>query len=210
MRRWPIVLLLFAASASGCGRYEGPVESSPEHATVARPATASWTMSTDSYGPVTTDMTRKQILATGMYRAAPYPCGDYRLAWHSQKYEAVPDLILEDGVKKTGFTRVGPELPSITFDPDGRVAFIDPDPRTETDTGIEVGDSLTELEAAYPGQLRREPPMGFAGEARFGVTGKRSHLVFYVEDGEVRAFYLTPGALKDGDTFYAAMRGASC
>jgi hypothetical protein len=46
-------------------------------------------------------------------------------------------------------------------------------------------------------------------EAFYAVSGKRSHLVFYLYKGKVESFYLTPGAVHAG-TFFAAMRGIGC
>jgi hypothetical protein len=170
----------------------------------------SWTMSPDSFGPVTTDMTEAAIVGTGAFRVAPSSCSFGRLDWHTQKYEAVGDIVHPDGSTETAYGQVGPGLPSITLDGHGRPQYIDAGTRTKTDTGIGSGDSLRKLKAAYPGRLFHEPYMGFPDEDNYGVSGKRSHLVFYLMKDKVMAFYLTPGALPKGEKFYADMRGVAC
>ncbi len=166
----------------------------------------SWTMSPDSFGPITTDMTKAEILETGAYRVAPSPCSFGRLDWHTQKYESVDDLFEED--RETHYGRVGPGLPSISLDGHGKPEYIDRGPRTMTDKGIGTGDTLKELKAAYGERLIPDELEIMDDYSSFAVNGKEGHLVFDVSRGKVRTFYLTPGRAKK--PWGADMRGIGC
>lgn len=212
-RRLAILSALCAlAATSGCGRYVGPtpgdhepryVERPSSHASaeptpIPSPESPAWVISPDSFGPITTDMTKNQILATGFFRTSDDGCG--RLDWHTQTY----------GYDEGGYKRsVTSGLASITLQ-DDKPMFIDPGVGTRTDAGISYDDTLESLKAAYPGRLVRQAYMGFPDEDNYGVSGKHSHLVFYVQKGRVKDFYLAPGALAEGEEFSAAMRGAHC
>lgn len=190
-----VVLLL-----SGCGRYEGPSDSQGEHGqTSAHPGDSTkWVLSPDSFGPITTEMSKGEILATGAFREAPNACPAGRLDWHSQTYEN------EDGIKVPS----DPQFTSIDLE-DGKPLFIDPGPEVQTDTGIGEGDSVTELRAAYPGRVVSDLGMLKTNDENLAVSGKNSHLVFYTRKGKVEFFYLTTGAVTK-DNFYADYRGIGC
>lgn len=195
---------------SGCGRNDdaGNVSDAPAagvHPSASaspslRPgATAessAWVMSADSFGPITTDMTKKQILATGAFQEPPYACSD-RLDWHSQTYWE------EDSEGYPG--RTEPLLSTVTFQ-DGKPYYIDAGPTVRTDKGIGVGDTVKDLYAAYP-RVFRDVPITSTGERDYGVSGRRSHLVFYTVKGQIEHFYLTPGAIREDERFGADMRG---
>lgn len=148
----------------------------------------SWVMSPDSFGPISTETTRKQALATGLYRAAPSPCTRERLDWRGQTYKDVPGTDDKDLLK--------PLLPSISFDDDGSTEFIDPGPGTATDRGIRKADSLSRLQITYdddliPG-LDQSP-----GRGSFAVSGDRSHLLFVVMYGKVVGFFIAAGHVEE-------------
>lgn len=211
-----VLVVIPALMVAGWAPIGEPVH--PRPAPTSRTATPapsdpfeSWTMSPDSFGPITTDMTKDQIVATGAFRVAPTACASGRLDWHSQAYESVGGD--SDGDNAPDRAKKAPFRASISLGTNGRPEFIDPGTGTRTDAGMRNGDSLKQLQAAYPGRLvideQRERGKLGATEDSYAVSGKRSHLVFYLYKGKLEAFYLAPGAVQPGH-FNAAMRGISC
>lgn len=194
----------FTACTTGSMRSNGESVSEPED----------WVMSPDAFGPITTQMTSGEIVRTGAYKVARGACGLGRLGWHSQTYEEAGPMVNPDGSTATTYVPAPSRLPEITLDGHGMPQFIDPGSHTKTDAGIGLGDSVEKLEAAYPGLMFREElgndELGGSDEVHYGVSGKRSHLVFYAYKGIIEGFYLTPGALSVREPFGVAMRGIAC
>lgn len=168
---------------AGCGTALPPRTTPQPSSTPAAEAEA-WVMSPDSFGPIDMETTRRQALATGFYRAAPPPCSRQRLDWLGQNYDDIPGTDGKELAK--------PFLASITFDDDGRPAFIDPAPGTATDRGIRKADSLSRLQITYGDDLVPGPDQGPSG-GTFAVSGARSHLVFVVMYGKVVGFFIASG-----------------
>ena len=197
--RSDIVKLIVATSAQDLG--------SPN------PEFESWVLSPDSFGPITTDLTADEIVATGAFQVAPNACGLGRLDWYSQRYGRLSPSQDSGRDGELYQARIDPGLPSIELGLDGKPEFISPGSGATTDAGIRNGDSLKKLSAAYPGRLVRDEGMeqGQLGavEDHYAVSGTRSHLVFYLYKGKVGGFYLERGAVPPGQ-FHAAMRGIGC
>lgn len=197
MQRSDIVQLIVATRAEDLGS--------------RNPEFDSWVMSPDTFGPITTEMTKDEIVATGAFQVAPNACATGRLDWYSQRYERLGQDSDRDG--EPDRTRIGPGLPGIELGVDGKPEFISPGSGARTEAGIRNGDSLKKLRAAYPGRLVRDEDMeqGELGavEDHYAVSGKRSHLVFYVYKDKVGGFYLERGAVREGQ-FHAAVRGIGC
>jgi hypothetical protein len=212
--RWAVAVVCALALVAGCGRNEGVRHGAADSAEAAghprNPVFESWVMDEDSFGPITTDMTKDEIVATGAFRVAPTACSAGRLDWYSQDYAREADAY---GDGKADWVRTGSGLPSISLGPAGRPQLIDPGERTRLDSGIRRGDSLERLRTAYPGRLTRDEEMerGALGavEDTIAVGGTQSHLVFYLFKGKIMSFYLERGALRDG-LFSASMRGIGC
>ena len=174
------------------GRDWSSVQEGSPAAGSPRPSVATespaWTISPDSFGPVTTDMTRAQVLATGAFRERPDRC-PYKLVWHDQTFEP------NEGVR--GQRAASPYLSSIEFW-DGRLTHIDPGNGVRTDTGIGVGDTVRQLRAAYAGHrifYNDATPMKGNYEAYYRINGKRSHLLLYVDNGIIEGLTLDPGLI---------------
>ena len=212
--RWAVAVVCTLALIGGCAGNEGVRHGAADSAEPAGHARShvfdSWVMDEDSFGPVTTDMTKEEIVATGAFRVAPTACSAGRLDWHSQDYAREADA---DGDGKAVWVRTGRGLPSISLGLAGRPQFVDPGERTRLDSGIRRGDSLEQLRAAYPGRLIRDEEMerGALGavEDTIAVSGSKSHLVFHLRKGKIISFYLERGAVRDG-VFSASMRGLGC
>ena len=70
--------------------------------------------------------------------------------------------------------------------------------------------TLKELKAAYGERLIPEKQLVWGPtQLHFAVSGKLSHLVFYVDRGKVAGFYLTPGKVKK-PWGGADVRGIAC
>lgn len=171
------------------------------------PESPSWVMSPDSFGPITTDMTKEHILATDAFREPPYEC-KYRVDWHSQTYSGKDEYGIEG--------RTEPILSDIHFDTqdDGKLLYIYAGPSVRTDTGIRAGDTVKQLRAAYAGHhVYYNDPTSMKGnyEAFYGVNGKKSHLTFYADKGIIEGISLEPGVFHDARYFGWEGRGlAAC
>jgi hypothetical protein len=154
----------------------------------------SWVMSPDSFGPITVATTKAEALATGAYRAAPSPCSRQRLDWRGQTYNETNLDADRDGEADKEMAK--PYLASITFDEDGKPAFIDPGKDTATDHGIRRADSLDRLQATYGDTLVAGPDQLF-DTGSFAVPGKRSYLLFVVQRGKVLGFFIVAGQVNE-------------
>ncbi len=183
------VTLMAGLLLAGCGaELRSGTTSDPTASPTPTPDPESWVMGPDSFGPISTATTRKQALATGLYRAAPSPCSAQRLDWRGQKYKDIPGTDDKDLAK--------PYLPTISYDNEGSPEFIDPGPGTATDRGIRKADSLSRLQITYdddliPG-LDQSP-----GRGSFAVSGDRSHLLFVVMYGKVVGFFIAAGHVEE-------------
>lgn len=212
--RWAVSVVCALALISGCARNgdvrHGVADPAEQAGHAQNHVFDSWVMDEDSFGPITTDMTNEEIVATGAFRVAPTACSAGRLDWYSQDYAREADA---DGDGKADWVRTGRGLPSISLGPPGRPQFIDPGEYTRLDSGIRRGDSLEQLRAAYPGRLIRDEAMerGTLGAVAdsIAVGGSQSHLVFELFEGTIVSFYLERGALREG-VFSASMRGIGC
>jgi hypothetical protein len=207
--RGVVITGLAVAVLTGCSA--GPDQPANEPSTKQTVRLDKWTMSPDSFGPITVSTTRKEALATGAYRVAPGPCSAVRLDWRTQTYKR--EKTDEDQNGKLDEQPTPPFLPDIEFDyKKPSVQFIDPGPKTMTDRGIRKGDTVEELKAAYSNKLISAEWEGnvVPGSATFAVNGKRSYLLFDTSDGRIEGFFIVPGTIKDPKKDFLVGRGGMC
>ena len=185
--------LLVASLLTGCGTGQEPED---------------WVMSPDSFGPVTVNTSKADALATGAFQRAPSPCSSALLDWHTQTYRQTNADDDQDGKPDQDPVKAG--LPTLYLRGDGKTGFefIDPGKHTETDRGIMRGDSFAALKKAYGDDLIAQSG-STSREGAYAVNGRRSHLLFSVNDSRVDSYFIARGTVKGPDDFLIG-RGGLC